>query len=282
MSSGEVLFILAFIVLPTAILVSSVWAVLFVRRRPDRPVHRSEAYPIAAGAEEQPTALLAAVDSNDLAVTEHDVVVITEYDPEPVVDDPSGDIETVPVAAETAFEEEPAHDMEQSPVDATPVDSPVLQSTEDLGDVVDVLRDMDHAVEPEPEPEQVAAAPDVVTEPEPVEAGLDDDEVVFSETSELPLVEKSDAPEPDVQVTEPEPEPEPEAEPAASGHGWRRRKQAVKLVPGEAEAPRTRGRNRDAQRQVPQLGRAGRKRDAGDQSPPPEPDSEEDTTSARS
>ena len=275
MSTGEVLFILAFIVLPTAILVSSVWAVIFVRRRPDRIYREPDAAAEPAMTAQDPSLVETALfpsypvsaepDEEELPVTEHDVIVITDESLDGVA---IGDEVAQPAAGDQEPIEEEVTIAQIEPAD---VESPVLQSTEDLDEVVNSVRDLDQAEvseEPVDQPEEQPMA-EVDEEPE---------EESFTETSELPTVEKASEPQPQVEIAQPEPE-EPEPTESATSSRWRRRKQSVKLRPGDPEAPRARGRNRDPQRQVPQIVRPSRRRDDAGQTPPPEPDTKQDSTS---
>lgn len=249
MSSGEVLFILAFIVLPTAVLVSSVWAILFVRRRPDQimqPQTGDLRWEDTATADDhamlQDTAVL-----NTVATTEEEPVpAATEidesyprYDETDVIEE---DLSEEPLVTDPVALPEPEPDEEASE------ESPVVQTTDDLDAVVTEVR----AREIEEEP----------AEPEP---GLEPESPIY-DTTELPVVErpKPDQPEPEPQPTlSPEPveeprKPEPEEE---SGSRWRRRKRPAQMRPADPDAIRQRGRNRDSQRQVPQLGRSSRRRE---------------------
>ena len=253
MSSGDVVFILAFIVLPTAILVSSVWAVLFVRRRPDRIVREPD--------EQQPVVTVeppsSATDTQVLATIETPgrlpgVTAAPLEAPEQVDSEPEPEPEPVPAAADDAEPE-----MQQ-------VETAVLQTTEDLDDVVAALGAIDEqeplaAPDPEPEPEPQPDADEIQTAPEP-------DNERF-ETSELPVVEDR------TPVAAPEPqEPLPPRQ---------RRKQSAKLLPGEPDAPRQYGRNRDVPRQVPQLNRALRRKDKAPADLPPNPDGDTGATTSR-
>ena len=254
MSSGDVVFILAFIVLPTAILVSSVWAVLFVRRRPDRIVREPD--------EQQPVVTVeppsSATDTQVLATIETPGglpgVTAAPLEAPQATDqvDSEPEPEPVPAAADDA---EPERQQ---------VETAVLQTTEDLDDVVAALGAIDEqepvatsVLEPEPEPQP--DADEIQTAPEP-------DNERF-ETSELPVVEDR------TPVAAPEPqEPLPPRQ---------RRKQSAKLLPGEPDAPRQYGRNRDVPRQVPQLNRAFRRKDKSPADLPPDPDNESGATTSR-
>lgn len=254
MSSSEVLFILAFIVLPTAILVSSIWAVVFIRRRPD-PVTAPEEPAVHAYDDEdiEQTAVFASTPEpepesdtyDDPPLTEHDVVVITANDP---------------LAASPAEVHE-----EESEVAEPVIDAPQeFQRTADLDEVVTALQEVELETEPDDVIADVAVEEPVpvVEEPaaEPEAAGDDEPEPEFgefSETRELPVIDPAPQPaEPD-EVAEEDPEPRQER----SAGSWRRRKQSVKLIPGDPDTPRARSRNREPQRQVPQINRGARRRD---------------------
>lgn len=217
MSSGDILFILVFIVLPTAVLVSAAWALVFIRQRPERAAHRYE----SRQAELSPYP--------ELADDEDDTIIFATGS--------SGE-ESIPDAVEdepVAEEPEPASEPEPEPV-RPQYESQVPQTTEDLSSLDVPLEG------PEPEPE-------FVPEPEPVE---EEPELVNSDTSDLPDLES--APdnadvEEDILV-----EDRP-----GTGAIDRRRKQSVKLVPGESDSARNRVRN--PLRQVPQLSRTNRRRD---------------------
>lgn len=264
MSSGEILFILAFIVLPTAVLVSSAWAVLFVRRRPDRVVeHRAEGssesapataddYPMLRDTEvlstvsvleSQPAAAPAESDWSNPDDEDSDVVEEELVD-EPLVVDPVVEPEPDP---------EVAHEDEH-------LDSPaIVQTTDDLDAVVAEVKaneiEEQRAEELEPEPE-----------PEPP----------IHETTELPLL----------PPREPAPEPEDAEETTAAapkddegtGTIWRRRKRPAQLRPADSESARQRARGRDPQRQVPQLGRSARRRDGNQPDSAQDPEENNDTT----
>jgi hypothetical protein len=258
MSSGDVVFILAFIVLPTAILVSSVWAVVFVRRRPERIVREpDDRQPVMAAdpaSAAEDTRVLATIETpgglpgvtvEPLEEPHATDQVNSEPEPEPV---------PVPVP-DAAYDPEP---------EMQPLETAVLQTTEDLDEVVAAIGEIDEqelaaAADPETEPEPMPNAEETRLTPEP-------DEEHF-ETSELPVVEDR---QPDA-APEPE-EPQPPRQ---------RRKQSVKLLPGEPDAPRQHGRNRDVPRQVPQLNRAFRRRDKAPADLPPDPDGESDATTSR-
>jgi hypothetical protein len=258
MSSGDVFFILAFIVLPTAILVSSVWAVVFVRRRPDRivrdPDDRRPVATVESPSQATDSRVLATIETPGelpgVAAGSLDVPQAPDQadsEPEPLPEpDPAGSNESE--------QEQEIHSQETA----------VLQTTEDLDDVVAAVGAIDEqssvaASEPEPESEPLPDADEIQTAPEP-------DEEQF-ETSELPVVEDRQP------VADPGPQ-----EPLPSRQ---RRKQSVKLLPGEPDAPRQYGRNRDIPRQVPQLNRAFRRKDKAPVDLPPEPDAETGETTSR-
>lgn len=272
MSSGEVLFILAFIVLPTAVLVSSAWAILFVRRRPDRVVEQQADDPgweDTATADDhvmiQDTAVLDTVAAAD----EEPVPATTEVDEGEQYDDETRVIEEEPaeepfvvapvVMSEPEPEPEPDEDVSEEPV--------VVQTTDDLDAIVAEVRAN------ESELEEQRAEPEPELEPEPP----------VYDTTELPVIER---PEPRQVETGPQPrtapepvekpqEPEPEEE---SGSSWRRRKRPAQLRPADPDTVRQRGRNRDSQRQVPQLGRSSRRRDDSQRDTLQDPEENDDKT----
>lgn len=223
MSSGDILFILVFIVLPTAVLVSAAWAVVFIRQSPDRVARRQETrqaelspYPETSG-DEDDTIIFATGSSGEESIPEQ--------------------VEDVPQPVEPA----PAAEPEPEPEPVRPqYESQIPQTTEDLSSLESLLS------EPEPEPE-----------PEPVQAEEEPEELVSSDTSDLPALEPPPSNEQEELVEEDilvDDRP-------GTGPVDRRRKQSARLVPGDADAPRGRGRNRDPQRQVPQLSRSNRRRD---------------------
>lgn len=228
MSSGDILFILVFIVLPTAVLVSAAWALVFIRMRPEQVVRREESRPLELSPhipeefdEEADTIIFATGSSGEESIPEHGESIQPPVDIDPA----------------------PLPQPEPTLVPAQ-YDSLVPQTTEDLSSVEAALV----GPVPEPEPE---------TEPEPLEEH-NHQELVSSDTSDLPVLESgTDEPEDEVVAEDVLVEDRPGgAEPVG-----RRRKQSVKLVSGEADAPRTRGRNRESSRQVPQLNRPNRRRD---------------------
>ncbi|CAN5381746.1 hypothetical protein BH23CHL1_BH23CHL1_25640 [soil metagenome] len=271
MSSGEVLFILAFIILPTAVLVSSAWAILFVRRRPDRTVEQQVEDPqwkdtstaddhtviqdtavlnTAATGKEEPAS---ATIENDETVQRHD-------DTETIEEEPSEEPLVIAPVAMPEPELEPVPDEESR-------DDTVVQATDDLDAVVAEVR----ASEVEEQP---------VVGPEP-ELELEPETLVY-DTTELPVIER---PEPRPVEPEPQPvlppelleepqEPDPEEE---SGSRWKRRKRPGQLRPADPDASRQRGRNRDSQRQVPQLGRSSRRRDGSQRDASQNPEKSGDT-----
>ncbi len=204
MSSGEVLFILAFIVLPTAVLVSSVWAVLFVRRRPNQvfdhdvgeaPVHdsvvRDEYEPT------QSTALLATVTVLDEAPSTATRDTHPADDETQARDDDLA-VEPADVAPVAAAEQVP----EALQPDGNSEDFVVVQSTEDLNSVmaeVAANETVERASHPEPEP-----APE----------SLPDSHTTVFETTELPVLQldEPDAVEPE-SALEPESKTVPVVEP---------------------------------------------------------------------
>jgi hypothetical protein len=258
MSSGDVVFILAFIVLPTAILVSSVWAVVFVRRRPDRIVRDlDEQQPVMTA--EPPSSV---TETRVLATIETPgglpAVAAEPVEASEALDQAESEPEPEPIPA-------PILVVEDEPVpEVRPLETAVLQTTEDLDDVVAAINAID-----EQQPEAVSdPEPESDPEPDVFEQGStpDSDEELF-ETSELPLIEER----PSQAASEPQEQQPPR----------QRRKQSVKLLPGETDTPRQRGRNRDVARQVPQLSRAFRRKDESPVDPPPDPDAETGATTSR-
>lgn len=273
MSSGEVLFILAFIVLPTAVLVSSAWAILFVRRRPDRVVEQQAddlRWEDTSTADDhamiQDTAVL-----NTVAAEEEPAPAAMEIDESYPRDDETEAIEEdlseeplviAPVTmSDTMSEPEP----EPAPHEEARGESPVVQTTDDLDAVVAEVKASEieeQRAEPEPE--------------------LESEPPVY-DTTELPVIERPEprqvepdpqpalAPEPNEELQKPEPEEE-------SGSRWRRRKRPAQLRPADPDAIRQRGRNRDSQRQVPQLGRSSRRRDGSQRDSSQSPEESGDTT----
>ncbi len=226
MSSGDILFILVFIVLPTAVLVSAAWALVFVRQSPDRVARRQETrqaelspYPETPG-DEDDTIIFATGSSGEESIPEH-----IEEDLLPVAPEPTPEPEPEPVRPQ--------------------YESQIPQTTEDLSSLEQLLGEPDP--EPEPEPEPVEEVP----------------EQVSSDTSDLPALEPPSSEERDEVVEE---DILVDDRPGI-GQVDRRRKQSARLVSGEADAPRGRGRNRDPLRQVPQLSRTNRRRD---DTPPPD------------
>ena len=284
MSSGEVLFILAFIVLPTAVLVSSAWAILFVRRRPDRLMEHH--------ADEQRWEDTATAD--DLRVVEDTAVLnsVSAAEERPTM---TAADENYPPGDESDVNEDdfadhvhvtaPIAEPEPKSVPVPDEDEPetlaVVQTTDDLDAVVAEIRANETSktlTEPEPTPEDEAEL-DSESESE--------SETMIHDTTELPVLQ-SPSNKPDSEPTSnsaPIPEPVEETEALAgeeeTGSRWKRRKRPAKLRPTDPDAARQRGRNRDPQRQVPQLGRSSRRRDDNTRDTPPDsldPDEGDDTT----
>lgn len=275
MSSGEVLFILAFIVLPTAVLVSSAWAILFVRRRPERvveyvdveragaDVNASDRYDIVVDTLVLPTVERADVvrlaepdldDDSDTPAQELELDEASQTDDTPVIGPTMSDLSAPDTSEDRIDSLEEAEP--RKPADSTVEDdSEYMQATDDLNAVVAEV------VASDAQDEQSPLHPD--------EEDADDEDTDIYETSDLPVLEPRDEPENESQ-TRPERavEPDdrngdgtPETDQTEPESRWRRRKRPAPLRPGDPEAARTRGRSRDPQRQVPQLGRSARKRD---------------------
>lgn len=265
MSSGEILFILAFIVLPTAVLVSSAWAILFIRRRPEQgvaPSNNENAYAEPPASDQfdvvVDTVVLPTLVAPDESIEDAHVSGAAASDQLGEVNTPETELPE-PVIAETDIDEDnvltaPVSTTENEIMETDQPDS--IQTTDDLNDVV---------------------AKVIVIEQENEASALDgespehDDEPEIYETTDLPLIKPGTQSRP----TDPSHEPletsttavnEPDEDSAhntqdATESRWRRRKRPAPLRPGDSEGGRSRGRNRDPQRQVPQLGRAARKRD---------------------
>lgn len=237
MTSGEVLFILAFIVLPTAVLVSSVWAVVFVRKRPDRLVREPQVETSTDVLVDEPE-----TESADLASDQETVVApaITRTEEVTTISpvQANEDVLIGPDIPDTAT-------PQAQPVAAEPLrETAVAQTTEDLDEVVALITELDPVVAEERPREGDADASQ--TPIHDAVASEDVDPAIF-QTSELPIIE----PELQSQPQPRRPEPAPQAD---------RRRRDVRLLPTETDVPRKRGRSRDPERRVPRLGRASRKR----------------------
>lgn len=286
MSSGEVLFILAFIVLPTAVLVSSAWAILFVRRRPDRVV---EHYAHDPRWEDTTTA-------DDLRVVQDTAVLDTvsaaeerpamtaadeSYPPSDEIDVSEDDLSDQAYVIAPVAEPEPKPDP--VPDEDEPETLAVVQTTDDLDAIVAEVRaneTKETLAEPEPTPEDES-------ELDPESESEAEAETMIYDTTELPVLQS-----PAARRVEPEPEPTPKSAPAPepaeepealadeeeTGSRWKRRKRPAKLRPTDPDTARQRGRNRDPQRQVPQLGRSSRRRDGNTRDTPLDPDESDDKT----
>jgi hypothetical protein len=302
MTSGEVLFILAFIVLPTAILVSSVWAVIFVRRRPERVVRPNVEEPVITTSQEnhisERTAVFATADVHaDTSHEDEESQPIEEPDTTPPVDE-SWERAWQKPALTTADADDERHALVDTDLDAIsvpedqslpdPADEVVeplsLQKTDDLDDVVAVV----NAIEDERAEESVAGHPAAtLDEPGATAEQVEENDVVdqaneeqFLETSELPVVSPAvepETPEPDRALLDVETEQASTTRPAPS----RRRKESVKLLPGDTDASKHRGRKGEPPRLVPQLSRSSRRRDEPLPETPPESELDQETTSGR-
>lgn len=274
MSSGDVLFILAFIVLPTAVLVSSIWAVVFVRRRPDRvrasqpenQVELDQGYDPA----EEDTVIAAAVarpetmtPSETTEAVDDDLTVDVASD-----GDDSAWAEADPVEVEPGVEVSPETTVPE-PGQETETDSQqdllatqVVQTTEDMEAVVERVaraeaQREEAETEGEPDTDDTVAVPEA-EDTQPAASSYEEDayeeSITFTQTSELPVVPpatESSA----TSATAAEQTDAPEQGRLRDQESSPRRRRQVRLRPADSDNARHRGRNREAPRQVPRLGR---------------------------
>lgn len=213
MLNGDVAFILAFIVLPTAILVSSIWLFVLLQKgillspRARQAVDDMEpAYDDAVALDDDDTSIAEPVtpaittavlaeqdrplpppESPVDATLEHTAIIIPSApEPEAVVisEAPAPSITPEPLAV---AEVEPQPDPEPEPLVADTPDDAAAEVIAPAAEVVTVIEEP--APEPEPLPPPVAAQ---TLPPEPEFPG-------FEETRELPLIEPvAAAPQPEV------------------------------------------------------------------------------------
>lgn len=280
MSSGDILFILAFIVLPTAVLVSSIWAVIFVRRRPDRvkvPMADDRVVDEEARDQAEEDTVITAVVARPNTSTDPESSVLPEVEPEHDIisdadesaaldtepDEDDSDIEVDP-DVEPAFEEDPEtteSGLEQEPWEERDLlESQVVQTTEDMEAVVERVataeaRLAESEIEPDVEDEFEESGPDdsVDTEPRDFE-DLEEESSAMMQTSELPIL--SPAPESSHQPAASPSQQLPSEHDDRQVHDTSpRRRRQVRLRPTDPDSVRQRGRSREAPRQVPRLGR---------------------------
>lgn len=267
MATSDLTFILIFIVLPTAVIVSGFWAILFVRRRPartpgrgrrrrgrDRPAAGEEPATVAAQAagDEEPGSTTSAVAPGSA----HTLGSTGVGNTAPSIDESA------------AAEHESARDRGE-PDEPTAEDTALVQSTTEIPAVeVDTDEQADHQrhdstpTSTEPATESAAADP---SEAE-IRDGADEDHPDWPADRDVavgpgPAGEKPETAELEEPSGESR-EAEPEREAGRDRYG-RRRRPVPRRKPGEGPAPKASRRSRSTERQVPRLGRRSGRRDQG-------------------
>lgn len=259
MTDDGILYLVVFIILPTAIVVSGFW-LLFLVWRNRRPQPEAEQSADEVVMDEDVTAEQPAVD--DEPELEEEVVVAERQ-----LDDAAEEQEPASVVEEPVIEEAEA----DIPTEVEPSGAP--EPVEEIDSVAADLLAQEH--EPEldavdelaPLPDDLAAhteeIPDVSGAPfEPARLKAADD----SEWRPMPAIEPEPEPEPTADETEVEtereedvedqPEPEPGAEEAPTEE--EEQQPSSRLLPGAHSQPRPARRGRHTGRHVPRLRRSRR------------------------
>lgn len=229
MAGGDFLYIFAFIILPTAVLVSCIWALILLRKGallPERPVRQ---YNVLDAEQE------------DDGKPEHDLV---EETGEHVVIEPARQPEpaVAPVATAPVIDERPAASAEPvaAPVVTEVGDIPVVERTQEMSAVPVGAAPVD-AARPEEPPVEPVEAVEAVDSPA-TQSRTDPDDVLIVPLEEpLPRYANGRT-APDVVNTVDEAAGEVEPVTAAMPDRRRETRRPVRLRPGEADPARSRPR----------------------------------------
>ena len=290
MATGDILFLLLFVVLPTAIIVSGIWAIVFVRMRPSsgaRAVDADEPAP------EQTTATTALPVSIEETANVAAIAVGPKLSeaPVPLISDDAAALPTLsereaiasinPVAADLLFDQPqppavPTPMRDHAPTEEMPAVSISAESSAAADDRLDEDKAVGDDVEPAAPDDDLAVddVPDAEDEPihtdelgpEPPEPNAPDarsDDAVPADECDAPQDVVIAGSDDEVALDGVDDDPEQEAAGSTADlEGPQLSKRGpLRLIPADDADARERRRARGSGRQVPQLGRSVRRQE---------------------